>query len=114
MKREVEYKDQLTNEQLLKRFKNQFELVRYAIQLAENTVRSGRVPDAWADTQNVSFMILSEIAANKETFAELPQASAMDAIPAKRDNQRSEPSWNDEVRALKEDKKERKTKKTAR
>ena len=44
MKTDVDYKDQLTNEKLLKRFNNQFELVRYAIQLAENTIRSGREP----------------------------------------------------------------------
>lgn len=69
---ELEYKDQLTNEKLLKRFNNQFELVRYAIQLAENTIRSGRELDIWADSQNVSFLILSEIAANKEEFAEIP------------------------------------------
>lgn len=107
MKTDVDFRDQLTNEKLLKRFNNQFELVRYAIQLAENTIRSGREPDIWTDSQNVSFQILAEIAANKEEFAELPEG--YDEPIAPRYEKQSEPSWNDEVRALKEDKKERKS-----
>jgi hypothetical protein len=114
MNRDIEFKDQLTNEQLLKRFKNQFELVRYAIQLAENTIRSGREPDVWTDSQNVSFMILAEIAGNKEQFADIPAAPIFEANTRTTDR-RPEPSWNDEVKAFKEDKKERKSKsKTAR
>ena len=110
MNTDVDFKDQLTNEKLLKRFNNQFELVRYAIQLAENTIRSGREPDVWTDSQNISFMILAEIAANKEEFAAVPDRS--EEVPVSRYEKQSEPSWNDEVRALKEDKKERKTSKT--
>ena len=119
MKQEIDYKDQLTNEKLLKRFNNQFELVRYAIQLAENTIRSGREPDVHTDSQNVSFMILSEIAANKEEFAEISEQQK--ASFPRHDNRRNDQdgyqsnqsnqsqSWNDEVRALKEDKKDRKS-----
>ncbi len=108
MKTEIDYKDQLTNEKLLTRFNNQFELVRYAIQLAENTIRSGRELDIWSESQNVSFLILAEIAANKEEFAQVPDYSAMQDSP-RYDNNRSEPSWNDEVKSLKDDKKERKS-----
>lgn len=108
MKTDVEFRDQLTNEKLLKRFNNQFELVRYAIQLAENTIRSGREPEIWTDSQNVSFQILAEIAANREEFTELPEVADEPAVS--RYEKQAEPSWNDEVRALKEDKKERKSK----
>jgi len=114
MRRESEFKETLTNEQLLKRFKNQFELVRYAIQLAENTVRSGREPDVYTDSQNVAFQILAEIAANKETFTELPKVQEATPMPKSHEKARfSEPSWNDEVKALKEEKREKRSKSKA-
>jgi len=103
MKREIEYRDQLTNEQLLKRFKNQFELVRYAIQLAENSIKSGREPDVFTDSQNVAFMILAEIAAHKEKFTDLPEPAAAHTVA-------KEPSFAEEARSFKEEKKERKSK----
>lgn len=103
----VEFKDTLTSEQLLKRFKNQFELVRYAIQLAENTVRSGRETEVYTDSQNVAYQILAEIATNREQFAEIPVTST---LPMTKSHEKShEPSWNDEVKALKEDKKEKRS-----
>ncbi len=103
MKKELDFRDQLTSEQLLKRFKNQFELVRYAIQLAENSIRSGREPDIATDSQNVAYMILAEIAAHKEKFVEIPKEEA----PAP---QAKEQSFAEEARSFKEDKKERKSK----
>src|SRR5690242_11070900 len=110
MKKELDYKDQLTNEELLKRIKNQFELVRYAIQLAENTIRSGREPSLSHDSQNVAYQILAEIASHTEHFEDIPQAEeAPVAVYPKK-----EMTWNEEVKALKEDKKERKSKKAAR
>lgn len=74
MKKELEYEDCLTNQQLLKRFKNQFELVRYAMQLAENAIKSGRDMDADIDSDNVAYQVLAEICANKERFEEISQA----------------------------------------
>jgi DNA-directed RNA polymerase len=74
MKNEYEYEDCLTNQQLLKRFKNQFELVRYAMQLAENAIKSGREMDVDSDSQNVAFQVLAEIYNNKERFEEIPAA----------------------------------------
>ncbi|HXF28381.1 MAG TPA: hypothetical protein VN457_00905, partial [Chlamydiales bacterium] len=38
----LQYKDCLTNEMLLKRFKSQFDLVRFAIKVAEDRIHSGR------------------------------------------------------------------------
>lgn len=110
MKNDLDYKDQLTNEELLKRFKNQFELVRYAIQLAENTVRSGREPEMGLESQNVAYQILAEIASHTEQFAEIPEAEEAPA-PVQVRAKEKEMSWNEEVKALKEDKKVRKTKK---
>ena len=71
MKKELEYEDCLTNQKLLKRFKNQFELVRYAMQLAENAIKSGRELNVDSDSQNVAFQVLAEIYANKERFEEI-------------------------------------------
>lgn len=109
MKRESsEFKDTLTNEQLLKRFKNQFDLVRYAIQLAENRILSGRDTEVGTDTQNVAFQTLAEIAGNKESFIELPAVEPTSTI-AKHDGKESS-SWSQDVKAFKEDKKEKKSK----
>jgi hypothetical protein len=66
----MDYKDCLTNEQLLKRFKNQFELVRYAIKIAEHDIKSGKNAYALFDTDNVAFNVLSEIAAGQDSFVE--------------------------------------------
>jgi hypothetical protein len=73
MKQGSQYEQTLTNEELLKRFTNQFELVRYAIRLAENAIRSGREVDLDVDSKNLAFQILCEIVARKEQFQELTQ-----------------------------------------
>ncbi len=113
MRRDFEFKENLTNEQLLKRFKNQFELVRYAIQLAENTVKSGREPEIFSDSQNVAYQILAEIATNTEQFAELPVVQEVVLPKAEGKSRSHEPSWSDEVKALKEEKKEKRSKSKA-
>lgn len=79
MKHGTQYEQTLTNEELLKRFTNQFDLVRYAIRLAENAIRSGREISVETESQNLAFQILSEIAAKKERFQELPTPSALSA-----------------------------------
>jgi hypothetical protein len=72
MSTDKEYVDYLTNEQLNKRFKNQFDLVRYAIRFAENCVRSGHAPDTQDESENLAFQVLAAIAENKEHFEEIP------------------------------------------
>lgn len=59
----------LTNEKLLTgRFKNQFELVNYAIKLAENMIKSGRDTRVKTDINNRAYQILQEIAAGVDRF----------------------------------------------
>jgi hypothetical protein len=65
-----EYKDCLTNEQLLKRFKNQFELVRYAIEIATGEIRSGNDSFGPNHSDNVAYQALSDIAAGTEILRE--------------------------------------------
>jgi DNA topoisomerase VI subunit B len=56
----------ITNEALKKKFKNQFELVSYAISLAENMILTGRDPRVKTDTQNRAMQILEEIMAGRD------------------------------------------------
>lgn len=64
-------KKTLTNEHLRERFTNQFDLVNYAIQLAENMIHSGREPLVRSDKQNKAFLILEEIRQRKDMFKEV-------------------------------------------
>jgi hypothetical protein len=67
----MDYKEQLTNEKISKRFISQFELVNYAIKLAENMIDTGRDPRVKVDTQNRSLQILCEILSNKDRMDEI-------------------------------------------
>lgn len=58
--------DQITNEELRKRFKNQFELVNYAIKIAENLITTGRAPRVEVDIQNPVIQALKEISSGKD------------------------------------------------
>lgn len=64
-------KESLTNEKLLNKFINQFELVNYAIKLAENMIRTGRAPRVRTDTQNSSLNVLAELTAGKDVLEEI-------------------------------------------
>lgn len=69
---------QITNEAIRKKFISQFELVNYAIQLAENMIRTGREPRMKIDTQNRAMQILAEIACGKDRFDELIPAPSVE------------------------------------
>lgn len=60
-----------TNEKLLQKFKNQFDLVNYAIRLAENMIKTGRDPRVKTDNQNRAMQILAEINSDKDHFDEI-------------------------------------------
>jgi hypothetical protein len=64
----------LTNEVLAKKFKNNFELVNYAIQLAENMIHTGRDARVKSDMQNRAMLILQEINEGKDHFDVIPEA----------------------------------------
>lgn len=65
-------KDSFTNEKLSKKFVSQFDLVNYAIRLAENMIRTGREPRVKAEG-NRAVQILAEIAQDKDQFDEIPE-----------------------------------------
>lgn len=61
-----------TNEDLARKFGNNFKLVIYAINLAENMIQSGREPRVKSkDTQNRAMLILAEIREGKDQFDEI-------------------------------------------
>lgn len=62
----MDYKDCLTNEQLLKRFKNQFDLVRYAIEVATGEMYAARDHIGPIDADNIAYAVLSDISAGSE------------------------------------------------
>lgn len=66
----MEYKE-LTNEKIRKKFDNQFDLVNYAIRLAENMIHTGRDPRVKTDSYNRSLHVLSEILHDKDRFDEI-------------------------------------------
>lgn len=88
----MEHQEDLTNEQIKKKFKSQFELVGYAIKLAENMIHTGRGPRVKSDSQNVAIHILDEINAGLDKFEDIPKevkADPSDAIngrPYQRDS----------------------------
>ena len=59
------YKDCLTNELLRDKTKSQFDLILYAIGIAEEMIDAGRDSGRYP-TQNVAFEILSDIVAGRE------------------------------------------------
>lgn len=67
----MDVKDFLTNEKVAKKFRNQFDLVNYAIRLAENMIRSGRESRVRTDSQNRAMQILGEIINDKDEFDEI-------------------------------------------
>ena len=62
--------DNLTNEEISKKFGNQFDLVNYAIGLATNMIQTGREPRVKLNTENPALLILEEIAEGKDKYAE--------------------------------------------
>ena len=63
--------DNLTNEEISKKFTNQFDLVNYAIGLATNMIRTGRDPRVKMNTENPALLILEEIAEGKDVFEDV-------------------------------------------
>lgn len=61
----------LTNENLSKKFKSNFELVNYAIKLAENMIETGRDARVKSEVQNRAMLILEEIKEGKDRFDEV-------------------------------------------
>lgn len=67
----MEKKEYLTTEKIRQKFGNQFDLVNYAIKLAENMILTGRDPRIKTDSQNRSLQVLGEILSGKDRLDEI-------------------------------------------
>lgn len=63
----------LTTEQIKIKFKSQFDLVNYAIRLAENMIKTGRDTRVRSGEQNRAMQILAEIAQGVDQFDDIPE-----------------------------------------
>lgn len=61
----------LTNEKIAGKFKSNFDLVNYAIELADNMIRTGRDARVKSEIQNRAMLILEEIHEGKDQFDEI-------------------------------------------
>lgn len=66
MDKKAKFSSPLTNEALTKKFRSSFELVNYAIKLAENMIKTGRDSRVESEVQSRAMLILEEIAAGKD------------------------------------------------
>lgn len=78
----MDQKKQITNELIRKKFTSQFDLVNYAISLAENMIRSGREPRIKMDTQNRAMQVIGEIVTGNDQFDEIAVAPVAQAEEA--------------------------------
>jgi hypothetical protein len=72
----VSKKKHFTNEHLAKKFKSNFDLVSYAIQLAENMIKTGRDARVKSEVQNKAMLVLEEISEGKDVFDEISVGSS--------------------------------------
>ncbi len=75
----MDLKDYLTNEKVAKKFKNQFDMVNYAIKLATNMIQTGRESRVKLDSQNRAMHILTEILQDKDRFDDVVKKEPVDA-----------------------------------
>src|SRR5215216_2982107 len=61
----------LTNESMTNKFKSNFDLVNYAIKLAENMIRTGRDTRVKSEVQNRAMLILEEIHEGKDQLDDI-------------------------------------------
>jgi hypothetical protein len=64
-------KKQLTNEKLAKRFGSLFDLVNYAIEIAQGRVHSGRTDEVRHGVRNPAYQILADISSNRERIEDI-------------------------------------------
>jgi hypothetical protein len=66
----------LTNEDLAKKFTSNFELVSYAIKLAENMIKTGRDARVKSEVQNRAMLVLEEISEGKDQFDQITETTS--------------------------------------
>ncbi len=100
----MEFQENLTNEKIKQRFTSQFELVGYAIKLADNMMKTGRGPRIAVESQNLAINVLAEINAGLDRFEDIPKETTHDYETNHRTYDRKE-FQNQEPRAKNHEKK---------
>jgi hypothetical protein len=54
----------LTTEHVSKKFKNQFELVNFAISMAQNMIKTGRDIQTYGDDENPALLVIEQLEDN--------------------------------------------------
>jgi hypothetical protein len=101
-------KEDLTNEELGGKFGNQFDLVNYAIKLADNMIKTGRGPRVKVDIDNPVIMVLAEIEAGKDQLDEIIEIPKPDPTQRHEGNFREEFTSKDKFKSLSSPKFEKK------
>lgn len=66
----MEKHEKLTNEKLKEKFSSQFDLVNYAIRIAEDMIITGREPRVNTEELNRAYQVLLEISQGKDQLPE--------------------------------------------
>ena len=102
---ERESKAKLTSEQIKGKFKSQFDLVNYAIRLAENMIKTGRETRVKSGEQNSAMQILAEITQGMDIFDDIPEPVAPKTYeqqaPAHENNKEAHPKASERKKARK-------------
>ena len=91
----------LTNEKVTRKFKSSFDLVNYAIRLAENMISTGRDARVKSDMQNRAMLILEEIREGKDYLDDLKVAAPVTSSQHQPHHQTFHP--NEAVQLVEED-----------
>lgn len=89
-------KIQFTNEKMASKFTSLFELVNYAIKLAENMIHTGRDARVKSDVQNKAMLILEEISEGKDQFDELRTTTTTTFVEGMADSALQQPILHEE------------------
>lgn len=90
-----------THEELARKFKNNFDLVNYAIKLAKNMIRSGREPSLYAPIQNKATIVLNEIEHGRDRFEQPKKDLRQNAVEGRIEELQSEILLFEETRGKK-------------
>lgn len=93
--------ENLTNEKIKQRFTSQFELVGYAIRLADNMSKTGRGGKLSLESQNLAINVIDEINAGMDKFEDIPKDLPKEPEFAPRDFQENRGKTTEKKRARK-------------
>lgn len=93
--------EQITNEIINKKFKNQFDLVNHAIRLAENMLKTGRDPRVKSLVQNRAMHVLDEIVTGKDYFDVIPETEEIDFMRIKETSREERDHFHEKKRFAK-------------